>query len=62
MKFSNEKDALPTDTERFWRHYNAPVRHASDTPAEERRQILSGTEAVFLLLKNPLEIKGVCIP
>ncbi len=61
MNFSNEKDGLPTN-DRFWRQYNAPVRHASDTPVEERRQILAGTEAVFLLLKNPLEIKGVCIP
>ena len=61
MNFSNEKDVLPGN-DRFWRQYNAAVRHASDTPAEERRQILAGTEAVFLLLKKPLEIKGVCIP
>ena len=62
MNFSNLKDGVPTSNGRFWRQYNAPVRHASDTPAEERRQILAGTEAVFLLLKNPLQIKGVCIP
>ncbi len=61
MNFSNEKDGVPNN-ERFWRQYNAPGRRASDTPAEERRQILAGTEAVFLLLKNPLQIKGVCIP
>ena len=60
-EISNEKDGVPNN-ERFWRQYNAPVRHASDTPAEERRQILAGTEAVFLLFKNPLQIKGVCIP
>ena len=61
MNFSNEKDGVPNN-ERFWRQYNAPLRHASDTPVEECRQILAGTEAVFLLLKNPLQIKGVCTP
>ena len=61
MNFSNEKDGVPNN-ERFWRQYNAPVRPANDTPVEERRQILAGTEAVFLLLKTPLQIKGVCKP
>ncbi len=60
--FANEKDLVATSNERFWRQYNAPMRNASGTPVEERRQIMAGTEAVFLLLKNPLEIKGVCIP
>ena len=53
---------LPTAPDQFWNVYNAPVHYVSDTPAEERRQILAGTEAVFLLLRTPLEIEGVCMP